>query len=252
MNKLPRAPLKEVIFELHWRLDVEPDLQQEVDIKYNLAQGRFQDLVQTDFPHYRRKAPVGLPLAVLNHKIEHQFWTRHKEHPVIQLGPGILTVNDTDKNYVWERFYPLVAKCLEWLEKAYRQPVQPILFNLRYIDVVKASEYGIEENWLAFIQDNLKVQVKHLFNAPGRLNNFSFNQSFAQENGSELNIIVSKGSDTATNEGLLVWQTGIIQAESTAWIDILPWLKWAHDLTHETFLSMTKGNFYDSFGMPNG
>ncbi|MBP6826066.1 MAG: TIGR04255 family protein [Saprospiraceae bacterium] len=253
MNKLPRAPLKEVIFELHWRLDVEPDLQQEVDVKYNLAQGRFQDLVlASGFPDYRRKVPVGLPLAVLNHKVEHQFWAGQKEHPVIQLGPGILTVNDTDKNYIWERFYPLVAQCLESLEKAYRQPVQPILFNLRYIDVIRAREYRVAEDWLAFIHDNLKVQVKHLFDTQGQLSDFSFNQSFALENGSELNIIVSKGNDTATNEDLLVWQTGIIQSTSTDWVNILPWLQWAHDLAHQTFLSMTKGNFYDSFRVPNG
>lgn len=227
------------------------DLQQEVDLKYNLAQGKFQDLVQNDFPHYRRKIPVFLPLAALSHKIEHQFWKNEKEHPVIQLGPGILTVNDTDKNYMWESFYPLVSQSLSWLEKAYRGPVQPILCYLRYIDVVKASEYEISQDWLAFLQDNLKIQVKHLFNTQGQLSNFSFNQSFAQNNGSDLNITVSKGNDTATNEDLLVWETGIIQSTLDDWHEILPWLQWAHNLAREIFLSMTKGDFYDSFGMPN-
>ena len=99
MAKLPNAPLQEAVFELRWTLDVSTDDQQEIDAGYELAHGKFQAAAEADFPVYRRLFPASIPPALLNYKVVHQFWREDQQFPVLQLGPGVFTVNDTDQNY---------------------------------------------------------------------------------------------------------------------------------------------------------
>ncbi|MCB9287418.1 MAG: hypothetical protein H6560_08885 [Lewinellaceae bacterium] len=49
MPKIPKAPLQEAVFELRWDLDVAPDTQQEMDMGFELAQGKLQALPQKNF-----------------------------------------------------------------------------------------------------------------------------------------------------------------------------------------------------------
>lgn len=101
-EKLPKAPLREVIFELRWGLGYDPSSKQELDLGFDMAQGQFKHLVEQEFPFHRRLTPQNFPLSLFSHKVVHQFWEAENTYPLLQLGPGLFSQNDTEKNYVWD------------------------------------------------------------------------------------------------------------------------------------------------------
>ncbi len=54
MSKLSNAPLQEVIFEVRWPLQPDESGRQLMDREYEMALGKFQAALKTDFP-YRTK-----------------------------------------------------------------------------------------------------------------------------------------------------------------------------------------------------
>src|SRR5690349_17712708 len=122
MGKLPRAPLQEVIFEIRWELDIDPSNNQQLDMGYALAQGKLQEIVKAEFPHYQRKMPHGFPDQLFKYQTVGQYWTKPDTWPVLQLGPGIFTINATEVNYDWvDTYYPLIGRALTWIYRAYDQ-----------------------------------------------------------------------------------------------------------------------------------
>ena len=101
MKKLPKAPLQEVIFEVKWELSLDDQTQAFIDPGYQFGQGKFENAVAKDFPIYKSRLPADILVQMLGHKTVHQFWKGERNWPVLQLGPGILTVNATEKNYEW-------------------------------------------------------------------------------------------------------------------------------------------------------
>ena len=247
MAKLPNAPLQEAVFEVRWLLDVDPDSQQERDREYDLAQGKFQFQAKDSFPVHKRIL-ASFPNAQ-NYKIAHQFWSGAQQHfPVLQLGPGVFTVNDTDINYDWENnFFPLIKESLDWLYKAYDSQLQPNYVNLRYIDSVELDKYDFDDQWLVFIRDNLKVDLTNRFLQPGQLNHISINQSFSLDERSELNIAIHSAQNKQTGRKLLIWQTGVVVTGDFDRDAILNHVSIAHEHTSKLFREMTKGPFYASF-----
>jgi uncharacterized protein (TIGR04255 family) len=119
MAKLPNAPLQEVIFEVKWDLDVKEETNQTYDKGFDIAAGKFSGIVQEKFPVVRRKLPEEIPNNFLNYKTVYQYKSGEQTWPILQLGPGIFTVNDTDKNYDWNKtYFPLIQQSINWLEKA--------------------------------------------------------------------------------------------------------------------------------------
>lgn len=248
MDKLPKAPLQEAVFELRWDLDIDSETQQELDLGYELAQGKLHQLAEKEFPVRTRRAPAGLPSSALNYKVVHQFWKGDGVFPVVQLGPGLFTVNDTDLNYNWNStFFPLIKRSLIWLYKAYEDKIQPNFVNLRYIDSVKLTNYDFSGDWLGFIKKNLKVDISNNFDHRGALKHININQSFDLSEGIELNITINSGLSKPNDQPVLIWQIGVIEVGQFQMHEILSSLERAHEHTHNLFVEMTKGQFYDSF-----
>jgi len=116
MSKLPNAPLQEVILEVKWELSLDQSTKTFIDPGFELALGKFHNSLVENFPFAKTKVPHQIPIQMLGHQTKLQFWTGENVWPVVQLGPGILAINDTDKNYEWAKtFYPLVQKALSSL-----------------------------------------------------------------------------------------------------------------------------------------
>src|SRR5690606_29676748 len=134
----------------------------------------------SSFPFHVAKFPMEVPDRLLNYQTVHQFWKGDNQWPVVQLGPGIATVNDTEQNYEWEGTYlPNIKKALEALNRSYNQ----VSFNslsLRYIDVVRVADYGFT-NWRDFVQTHINFGFENHFNTRGSLVGLNFEQSFGLE-----------------------------------------------------------------------
>ncbi len=151
MPKLSKAPLQEVIFEIRWTFGTDSQSMQAVDTEYPMAVGKMQNLVEDEFPVYKRKHPIDIPeQPVLHYQTVHQFWSKDGSWPILQLGPGIFTINDTEKNYDWDTtFLPMVIKNVEKLWKAYSNKIKVNLASLRYIDLFAHILVRIQHQYIS-------------------------------------------------------------------------------------------------------
>lgn len=251
MSKLPKAPLQEVIFEVRWSLKPDSDSGQIVDIGYELASGRLSTIVEKDFSHYRRILPKDIPEQLLPYKVVHQYWSSENKWPVLQLGPGIFTINCTDEAYDWENnFRGLIKQGIDWLMQSYKQSLQIQLASLKYIDAIRVDDYGgIDNGWQDFIEANFNFKYSNLFNTRGKQKQIQVNQTFELEDGSDLQLQIADA--IRNNDKALVWQTAIIKKALFDVEDLFNWADYAHNVTHELFKELIKPELYASFSREN-
>lgn len=248
MSKLPNAPLQEAIFEIRWDLDIDPGSGQLIDTGFQLAQGKLQDIAKEKFPEFSRKAPYGFPDQLFNYQVVNQYWTAEEIWPVIQLGPGIFTVNDTESSYDWPvTYFPLIKEALNWVVKAYGGQLKINSAALRYIDSVKINNYGFEGRWQDFVSQHFNFSFDNSFDTRGNMQGLNFNQLFELEDKSSLHISMNSGKYRKTDEDALIWQTAVSKVARFDKVTLLSWLENAHTTTSALFKEMTKPHFYDSF-----
>ncbi|SMD36637.1 TIGR04255 family protein [Reichenbachiella faecimaris] len=246
MKKLPKAPLQEVILEIKWELSLDSQSKSFVDPNFNFALGKFHQSIVNDFPVKNQKIPNDIPLQMIPHQVLHQFWSSKNVWPVVQIGPGIISINDTEKNYVWEeKFHPLAESVIEKLVSAYENDIKFKEYSLRYIDVVNVNDYDFSD-WKLFLETNFNFSFKNSFNTKGELKDFQFNQSFELKDNSLLHISFSSGRNNK-NEEVFVWQTTVSRRQGINQSDLLNWIDEAHTCASNTFKDICKPKFYGSF-----
>jgi uncharacterized protein (TIGR04255 family) len=236
--------LQEVIFEAFWDLDVDEKSHAEYDPGFELAQGIFSNHLMKDYPHHIKVAPPLIPLQLLNFKPVHQFWSAPKEWPVIQLGPGILAANVTEKKYIWESvFRPVILQALNALLSSYKEVPRFNKLSLRYIDAVDLEPEN-NQNFPQFIEKNLQLKIDRKFEIPGKIAGQSVSQIYQLEDGSKLEILVTNG---ARNEKpAVIWQTAIVKEQSFSPDKIREWIVYAHSTISDLFRRMLRKEYYDS------
>ena len=251
MSKLPKAPLQEVIFEIRWALRPGNGSGQIIDEGFELASGRLSTIVEKDFPYYKRILPQDIPEQLLHYQAIHQYWKGEGKWPVLQLGPGIFTLNCTDEAYDWDSsFRGLVEKGIAWLMQSYKQTLNIRFVSLRYIDAIKVDDYGgIDGGWQAFIKKHFNFEYNNQFDTRGRQKQIQINQAFDLDDGSDLQLQIADG--TRNNEKSLIWQTAILKKGSFDVKGLLAWADYAHSLMHELFQEMIKPDLYASFSGKN-
>jgi uncharacterized protein (TIGR04255 family) len=245
MPKLPNAPLKEVIFEVRWPL-LDSDQGFMIDEGFELASGRLSSLVEKKFPVNRRVKPAELPEQFLPYQVIHQYWTDEETWPVLQLGPGIFTINYTDKAYEWDELRNLINDGVKWLSKAYQNELNINFASLNYIDIIKVEKYGgVGDDWGSFIEKHFNMSHHNRFPVHGKQKHLQINQVFEMKDGSHIHIQFSDGSKN--NKKAFVWQTGVLKKCDFSFDGLLSWADFAHQTTHDLFMEMIKPELYASF-----
>ena len=100
MSSFKNPPLIEVIFELRWSL--------EDSDAFSRSQFLFEDLYSTFSKEYPFRENIlditTIPLPILNGQPVRRFRKAENSYPLLQVGPGILTLNSDNRNYIWEDF----------------------------------------------------------------------------------------------------------------------------------------------------
>lgn len=239
--KLKKAPLKEVIFELFWELSTIPPNVIPTDSQYELALGSFAEKIKAKgFPVRKRTLPEGLKIYP---KPEYQFWKGELTWPVIQLGPGMLTVNDTDKNYSWEKnFKANIDLAIVTLIDSYEALPKFNRIKLQYINAVEYA--GDAED---FIREKMLTDVVRKNNIAGKTKGLQILQLFEQEDGVVLTINIQTGLNKPNNKPAIIWTLTVEAQRELDSQAISSWLDRAHNLTSNTFVSMLEQSFYASF-----
>lgn len=241
MSKLPKAPLIEVIFEIRWEITNQDDLE-----KYQFLTGDIYSRIKSDFPERKLLVPPDIPLELVINKPTYRYSKKNVKYPLVQFGPGLLSLHTDDENYFWSDYSEQAASLTEiFLELSKFSKQQKISPSLIYIDFI---EFDLaNDNILNFINENLKIDIKQNL-LEGKINPKTFNFGFSNEiELGTVNLSFSTGKNKDGKNGLVI-QTklkGIDFHNSSD--DILSWLNKAHQLTSELFKKMTKGKLYQSF-----
>lgn len=241
MSRLPNAPLIEVIFELRWKISNQKDLE-----KYQFLTGDIYSLIKKEFPTRKLLVPADIPLELVLNKPTYRFSKTDSKYPLIQFGPGVLSLHTDDENYFWEDYLSDSSKLTEgFLDISNFSKEVKLSPNLIYIDFIKLN--FDTTNVLSFISENLNIFIKQDFLiTEGNLKSFNFAFSNEVDLGM-LEISFNTGKDSFGNTGLVI-QTklnGLDHNNSAQ--DILKWLDNAHTFTSKLFKEMTKGKLYESF-----
>ncbi|MDZ4758427.1 MAG: TIGR04255 family protein, partial [Bacteroidota bacterium] len=152
MSKLPNAPLVEVIFELRWKVDKNDEL-----VKCQYLHGDLFAKVKETYTYREALIASDMPLEFCRNLPTHRFRVAKDEYPLIQIGPGVMTVNTIDSKYIWEDYETQIINTTKNLiDDVYKfRPEQNITLILQYFDILEFS--FSEEDVYSFLSDNLNI-----------------------------------------------------------------------------------------------
>lgn len=251
---LKNKPLVEAIFELRWELQ-EPAPEMKVDPHYKILIGRIYDRVRDEYPFHEQLPTATMPDEIAGYVVQHRFRESKDKWPLIQIGPGIITLNDTE-GYLWEGFEKRIVHVLDTLFEAYPEAENNLKVNgllLRYIDALN-FDYG-RDDIFTFLKEKMKTNMEiheQLFEDPGvsRLPlgfdlRFSF-PSTKPMGATHLRFVRGKRKDTDA----LIWETQVQSIGDDApqvKNEITTWVKEAHELTDDWFFKMIEGELQRRF-----
>lgn len=247
---LKNPPLAEAIFEIKWQLHQSgPGFAR--DPHYNLLVGRLYDKLEQHYPFHESLPSASIPAEIVAGVVQHRFRTAQGKWPVVQLGPGILTINDT-QNYSWEDFRLRVIEGIKALFDIY--PEDLIIENLvlRYINAI---DFDFNENIFLFLKKQLKTEISlypPLFEESGiqRMpENFDCKFTFdCSSPKATINLRFARGKKRGVDA--LFWETFITTSSND--IPELPselenWLESAHNILEDWFFKLVEGDLLRRF-----
>ncbi|HOE14778.1 MAG TPA: TIGR04255 family protein [Candidatus Saccharicenans sp.] len=251
---LKNKPLVEAIFEVRWELQ-GPVPGMKIDPHYKILIGRIYDRVKDEYPFHTQLPTIALPDEIAAYVVQHQFRKDKDQWPLIQIGPGIITLNDTE-GYTWEDFEKRMREMVAILFEAYPDAENNLKINqllLRYIDAINFNYQ--EENIFSFLRENFKVNIdiyEKLFEETGVSDlplGFDLRFSFpATKPKSAVHLRFVRGKKK--EEDALIWETQVQSVGDSLTQgkeQIVDWGVEAHKLTDSWFFKMIEGELLRRF-----
>lgn len=248
---LKNKPLVEAIFELRWSL---AGAKGRIDPNIKILPGVFFSNIKTSYEFYEALPTSNFPEEFSAQIVQHRFRVKKDSWPLVQLGPGILTLNDIH-DYSWDDFSKRVKNVLNAFKQSHPKSAELVVDSLvlRYIDAIP-FDFSKEDVFL-FLRDEMKVNIAinpEIF-AKGNIKSFpqNFNASFSLPTQKPLGTTTlafasgkSKGADS------LIWETIVKSNPISAVYDvknIVSWIDDAHEITHDCFFKTIDGNLRKRF-----
>ncbi|MBU4293342.1 MAG: TIGR04255 family protein [Actinobacteria bacterium] len=250
---LNNKPLLEAIFEIRWEL--EQSNLGPIDPHYKILIGSLYEKIKEEYPFHEQLETANFPDGMISYVTQHRYRTGEKGWPLVQIGPGILTLNDT-VNYKWEKFERRIINVVNALFEIYPDMENKLRINkllLRYINSINFD--FSKDNIFEFLKNKMKSNINlsaDLFEKTGvnYLPN-GFNLIFNFESTKPKGIIslrFSKGKKL--NIDSLIWEL-VMQTrsfEEKVSIKFLKdWIKKSHDLTDDWFFKLIEGDLLEGF-----
>lgn len=251
---LKNKPLIEAIFELRWELQ-EPQPRVRIDPHYKILIGRIYERVMKEYPFHEQLPTATMPDVIAGYVVQHRFRKDKDKWPLIQLGPGIITLNDTD-SYIWEDFETRISYVLNNLFEAYPDAQNNLKVNellLRYIDAIE-FDYS-KEDIFDFLEEKMKIKAKiyeEIFKDSGVSKlplDFDLRFSFPSTKPKGAVYLRFVRGEKRGKEAL-IWETMVHSMDDdTPKIKegITTWVKEAHNLTDDWFFKIIEGELERRF-----
>ena len=254
IKRLRNNPLAETVFELRWSLQPSgPGMQS--DPGFRLLLGRYYDRVRENYPFAEDLPSAQVPEEITAHTVRHRFRAGKDQWPVTQIGPGIMSVNETE-GYTWKQFKPRLIAAVAALFDAYPSdiaPLKPTVVKLRYVNAVPFDPST--QDVVRFLEENLhtKIEIDPTLRADAQLGS----------EPSELNLTLALPLEQPQGTGTLVfatgsrggrpsiiWQITVRSTEDKAPSkseDFAGWLEDAHSVVKRWFTTLCHGPLLRSF-----
>ncbi len=245
ISKLPKAPLQEVIFEIRWKLDFDPASQSQIDKELQFAFSNFSALSAEKLKHRKILKPPSIADSFFKNRPVYQFWFGENQYPVFQLGPGVFTVNETEKNYEWKTFRGQILEGVEWLRRSYSNKLDFSFAELRYIDAIEVSDTN-QKDLPKFIADNLKIDISNNI-IDAKLSDFQLHQRFRIDSENFLSLLLTNGRKNNNQSEAVILQTSYNKTSNILMENLSAWIDTAHDTCSSLFKKMISTDLYEQF-----
>jgi len=251
-KELKNKPLIEAILELRWALQGN-EQGPKTDPHFKILLGLLYNKISSEYPELEQLPTASIPEEIFGSGIQHRFRVKEDSWPLIQVGPGILTVNSTE-DYIWKDFHPRAIVAVEKLFEAHPKLSDLTITNLilRYIDAIE-FDYS-DSDAFKYIEESLKVK----FQLPQNLFEKGINQkpsSFSWQTSHQcINpkgmITIRFASGQKNGVPAIIWETIVESAN----IDLpeMPggfanWIDSAHNITDDWFFKLIEGELERRF-----
>jgi uncharacterized protein (TIGR04255 family) len=252
-KKLKHPPLVEVILEAKWKLQPDPIHLGQKDPSYSLLVGRLHDRISGDFPYHEALPAAEAPDELTPYVVKHRFRAAEDAWPLVQVGPGIISLNQTQDYSTFAAFLPRAAKLIKNLYAAYPAQLEISSLVLRYIDAVEFD--WSKESIYDFLAEKMGIPLgfpDKLFEdtcVERRPDHLRWQSAFACHDPEGT---ASIGFATGEKEGrrALIWDQ--IVASKDASVPGMPagfeqWLRAAHAVNHTWFMKLIEGELEERF-----
>jgi uncharacterized protein (TIGR04255 family) len=252
--QLLNSPLIEAWLEVRWELTQNPS-GMIVDPKYPYALGVFFDSIRDTFGYSEELPASQAPEGILPYVVQHRFRGTKDGWPLIQIGPGVATVNFVEP-YKWSTFQQTALFLGEKLLKAYDSQLRIQAVYLRFRN---GHRYAYStKNILDFLKDNLNTTFSLPENIISQTSDpFPKQLHIAIQYGLDEppgigQITIGSAQIKPDNADLVLWELEVNSQYETA-PDIenkeafCKWLDDAHRVLHEWFLSLIEGTLLEEY-----
>ena len=253
-EQLKNPPIVEVLVEVKWALQKSSG-PMPIDPHYQLLLGSFYDRIKLEYPFHQPLPAASIPDDVTGPVVKHRFRIKKDEWPLIQIGPGIMSVNETHEYGTFDRFKPRAVKAITDLFDAHpkKDELEIKSLLLRYIDA-KALDYS-KESICNFISQKMHVPIElpNFLFQDGRLGDiptsFSWRTSLrSNKPGGMATLAFSTG--TQAGKPALIWEQ-MLQSKDDD-IEDMPdnfenWMDSAHEVIDTWFWTLIEGELKKEF-----
>lgn len=266
--ELNTNPLVEAWLEIRWELVSQQPASlslHQSDPDFPFALGAFYNSIKDEYGHRESLMPASIPEELLPpYMVRYRFRSKPEVWPVLQLGPGIATVNFT-KPYSWRRFKSTALYLREKLLAAYgenKPRAQQVA--LRYRNAID-FDYGAHD-LLEWMSDYINLNVSPSQFIPGSTGrtkwptsmNVSMSYELKKPDGvGSIRIATAiKNDDSESSKpsqtSVVLFELEVVSKTDVPQLDDIDgfedWLSSAHGVTHEWFLALIQGPLARQYG----
>ncbi len=188
-----------------------------------------------------------IPLEIVKGNPVFRFREKLGSYPLIQIGPGLISLNTIDEKYYWKEFRDESNQILNTLKEIYPKyselNLSPALIYIDFFDFNKDNKTSLD-----FINSNFKLSLNNTFmnNFVSKMNdvNLTFNYEVDKM---IISLNLRDGKINNKKDGLVLQTKVVGKKEKYDTEKLKEWLDSAHKLSSDMFKSLTAGKLYESF-----
>jgi uncharacterized protein (TIGR04255 family) len=262
--KLENNPLMEAWLEIRWQLEPTEVPRFKRDPTFAFALGVFYESVKDSFGYKEPLNASRAPDDILPHVVRYRFRPAEASWPLLQLGPGVATINFTDP-YTWDSFKEKALYLRNKLLNAYGEvKLKAQVMALRYRNGVPFEPSS--NDLFAFSARNLNTSIALSDHIPGPVSstpwptganiNLTFDLSKPKGIGTLQFATAVRQQDLETDlekpDEMLMWQLEVVSKGTDApeineEQEFAHWLDLAHAVIHEWFFALIDGPLRKSY-----